>query len=274
MDTREFPTTGPLHLEVRVPAGDITVRSADVDVTTLRIDGDVEGDELEVQFEPATDGSARLVVRQRRRPRFGWRPGRGLRLEATVPLATTLRVDGAAADLQTYGALVAVTFQAASGDAEIDSVSGSVDARVASGDVTVASAAGPVSFTAVSGDLAVGAAPSGVQAQTVSGDVSLGAVAGEVRATTVSGDVTVAAMGSGAFDAETVSGDVTVAVVPGTAVYLDLASRTGATTSDLSVADTPPQAESPHPAGQLSLTARSVSGDVRVRRSRTGSTAA
>ena len=85
--------------------------------------------------------------------------------------------------------------------------------------------------------------------------------AGDVSISTASGDVTVGAASGGAVQIKTVSGDVSVGVVPGLRVWLDLSSVSGRMGSEL--ADDGDAGDGP---AELSLTLRSVSGDMRIHR--------
>lgn len=80
---------------------------------------------------------------------------------------------------------------------------------------------------------------------------------------TVSGDVELEAAG-GSVVVGSVSGDVEVAALPGLVVWIDAQSVSGDMSSELEVGD--------EPAGQdenaIDLRVRTVSGDVRVARSR------
>ena len=106
---------------------------------------------------------------------------------------------------------------------------------------------------------AMGGAPIHVIARTASGDIRVGAADASVTARTASGRVLVLGLASGRADLNSVSGDIEVKVVPGTGVFLDLASVTGRVTSDLLTSDQGDGAE-------LHLQCRTVSGSVHVAR--------
>jgi DUF4097 and DUF4098 domain-containing protein YvlB len=82
-----------------------------------------------------------------------------------------------------------------------------------------------------------------------------------VSISTASGDVTVGAATGDAVQIKTVSGDTSVGVVPGLRVWLDLSSVSGRMDSQLE--DDGRSGEGPP---ELTLTLRSVSGDMRIHR--------
>lgn len=261
METTTYPTPGELSLDLRIPAGDVTVRTSDGDQTTLSITGERSEDELTVRFDPGTDGHHRLVVQQRRQGRMAWR-SRGLTVQVTAPERTRVRVEGGSTDLTVRGPVLEVTLMSGSGDASLDDVRERVDVKVASGDLRLGTAGGLVTFHSASGDLRADAVLGGLVARTASGDVAVGEARGELRVTTISGDISFGGVGAGGVEVQAVSGDVTVGVLPGTGVWLDLSSMSGSTSSDLPVGDAPTAPDAP----QLSVRAHAVSGDVRVRR--------
>lgn len=269
MEPTTYETPGELTLELRIPSGDVTVRTADTDRTTLRITGERAEDDVTVRFDPGLDGHHQLVVQQRRNGRGAWRL-RGLTVEVTAPTRTRLRVEGGSTDLVVRGPLTSAVFLSGSGDASLEDVREGADVKVASGDLRAGSVGGLLTFHSASGDLRADAALGGVVARTASGDVQVGDARGELRISTISGDVSLGGVGGGSVDVQAVSGDVTVGVLPGTGVYLDLSSLSGSTSSDLPVSSTPGAEAGP----QLSVRANTVSGDIRIRRGSARSTAA
>lgn len=261
METTTYSTPGELSLELRIPSGDVTIQTADVDQTTLSISGERSEDELTVRFDPGHDGNHTLVVQQRRQGRMAWRM-RGLDVRITAPERTRVRVEGGSTDLTVRGPVISVSLMSGSGDASLDDVRDRVDVKVASGDLRLGQAGGLVTFHSASGDLRADAVLGGLVARTASGDVVVGDARGELRVTTISGDVSFGGVGAGGVEVQAVSGDVTVGVLPGTGVWLDLSSMSGSTSSDLPVGEAPGVPDAP----QLSVRAHAVSGDIRIRR--------
>lgn len=180
------------------------------------------------------------------------------------PVATALEVAAAAADLRARGPLGSVEVRTASGDVAVETAA-SLSVESASGDVVVREVEGDAAVKTTSGDLLAHTVGGGLTATLVSGDVQVESLAGELRVSTVSGDVEVRELG-GAATVNGVSGDVDLAVVAGRRLWLDVRSASGDVDSDLDLGDEPTGGEEP----VLELTVRTVSGDVRIRRSSRG----
>jgi hypothetical protein len=81
----------------------------------------------------------------------------------------------------------------------------------------------------------------------------------------VSGDLAIESFDQGRAELNTVSGDVQVGVLPDRRVWMDLVSRTGDTSCDLDVGGGG-EPEGRGGGADVEIAARSVSGDIRVRR--------
>lgn len=261
MDPLSYDTPGELHLQLRLGSGDVRVRTADVDRTTLHVTGERGPDDVTVVFEPGDDGHHRLTVEQRAKGRTGWR-AHGLSVEVTAPVRTHVRLEGGSADLRAQGPLLSAAFSSGSGDAYLENVRDDVEVKVASGNLRLRSVGGSVTFHSASGDLIADTVRKGIVARTASGDVSVGSADGDLRITTVSGDVRLDNVSRGSAEIQAVSGDITLGAAVGTHLFLDLSSMSGKTSSDLPVSDSPPVAD----ALQLDVRARTVSGDIHIRR--------
>lgn len=245
-------------VEVRNPSGSVTVEARDgadellVEVTPLDAAAEQAVDRIGLFFTP---DRLRIEVPERRLLRT---PSFAVRV--LTPPDADVRVATASADTVLRGRLGDVEATSASGDLDVGEC-GRVELRTASGDGRIGTATGPVTAASASGDLRVGSAAAGLRARTASGDISVEEAAGEVSLTTASGDLCVGRMGEGSVQAKSMSGDVEVGVLPGLRVWLDLSSVSGRMASQLSDDD---GAAGEGPA-QLSLSLRSVSGDLRIR---------
>lgn len=261
MDPITYQTPNELSLELRIPTGEVTVRATDTGQTTLRISGERAPDEVTVRFDDGADGRHHLVVQQRRPGRGGWRLG-ALTVTVDVPEHTHVTVEGGSTDLVARGRLLSAAFLSGSGDATFDAVDDRLNVKVASGSLRAGRVGGLLTFHSASGTLRAQQCTGGLVARAASGDLIVGQADGDLRLTTLSGDVQLDAVGSGAVSVNAVSGDVSIGVLPGATVYLDLSSTSGAASSDLPVSELPPTSGE----RSLSVTATSVSGDVRVHR--------
>jgi hypothetical protein len=260
----------PPRIEVRNAAGSVTVRA-------------VEGaEQLEVEVEPLDDAAEQLLdrvdvdiragdARSPARLRVTVPERRLLRTPAfavriTTPPGAEARIAVASADVELTGRFGTLDLSGASADVAVEQA-GDLHLRSASGDARVGRIAGG-SIASASGGIRVGRASGALQLRTASGDVSVEHAGAELNARTASGDVTVGAIAGGTVQVKTVSGDVSVGVTPGLRVWLDLSSVSGRMDSQLeddgATGDGPPE---------LTLTMRSVSGDLRIRRSASASVA-
>jgi uncharacterized sodium:solute symporter family permease YidK len=133
------------------------------------------------------------------------------------------------------------------------------DVTTASGGVRIGDVTGNVAVRTASGDVRVGEVEGALTARTASGDVATGVIAGATTVRTVSGDIVIGGAGGDEASIQSTSGDVFVAVPPGRGVHLDVATVSGALSSDLATDDGSGGVD-------LDLRARTVSGDVRLRR--------
>jgi Putative adhesin len=258
----------PPRIDVRNPAGSVTVEALEgadaLDVRVEALDAAAEQllDRVEIDVSPIDPDRADSPVRLRiavperrlmRTPEFAVR--------VTTPADAAVRVAVASADVDLLGRFARTDVTGASGHLAVDEVA-DLELRTASGDARVGTVHGRASVGSASGDVRLGRVGGALQVRTASGDVSVEHAGGATSISTASGEVTVAEAAAEAVKVKTASGDVTVGVAPGLRVWLDLASVSGRMTSDLDedVADSGARP-------QLSLTLRTVSGDLRIGRS-------
>jgi DUF4097 and DUF4098 domain-containing protein YvlB len=258
---RTFDTPGGLDLDLTIPAGEITVRAADTPVTTLRIEGVRDLDDLRIDLAPTGGGRQRLVVAYRAKKAWGlFSLGHDLDIDVTVPLGTAVNCSAGTADAKIEGGVGSLTVQMGSGDVRFDEVTGNVSVKTGSGDVSGGSVGGDLTTHGASGDVRVSRVVGSLVARTASGNLRIDEATGVIHATAVSGDLEIRSIGGPRAEMRSVSGDVEVGVPAGRGVYLDLSSTTGDVRSDLDAAPTP--SDGP----DLELSVSTVSGDVRVRR--------
>lgn len=264
---RASATAAPPRIEIHNPIGRILVEavegSHELEVEVEALDSVAEQllDDVEIEATQADPERADDPVRLRVRvpaPRL-FRNG-AFAVRVTTPPDAAARLTVASADLEVRGQMGRVEASGASGNVVIEHCT-EVQARGASGDVevgtvtaggAVASASGEVRLRTVTGDLDV---------RTASGDISVGEITGTVSLLTASGNMEVGGAGRGRVALKTMSGDAEVGVVPGLRVWLDLSSISGRMDSQLD--DDGPDGQG---APELSISARTVSGDVRIRR--------
>ena len=249
MPEHRFHTPGPVDLEVRVPAGDITIETVDGDESTVTVEG---SEKLVEQTFVELQGN-RLVVEFRGPKAFGitieiggWRIGsEKLTIRARVPHASRPTINAVSADCAVSGHL------------------GSFEAKTTSGDIAVfADVERDAIVKSVSGDVRFQSPIGGdLQAQSVSGDVYAVRVGGSLTTKSVSGDVRVESVREGKATLQSVSGDIVVGVEPGTNVDVDANSLSGDLDSEVPLAsDGGSLGDGP----TLVVRGKTVSGDFRL----------
>lgn len=264
MATWEFACSEPIDANVSIASGTVSVTTAPTDVMTVRIhkgrSSDPAGadDDDQVRDDVSVEYSDRhLVVGELPRHNLGWR-SKEMHVSITIPVRSRLAVQAASAEVTCRGEYGAVDVRTASGRVDVDTVRGPAELTTMSGSVQLLDAAEAIVQTA-SGRISIRHVAGDVTARTASGAIVIDAADASVTAKTASGKVQVNSMTRGRGDLNTVSGSIGVKVVPGTGVFLDLASVTGRVTSDLAESATGGDPD-------LRLQCRTVSGSLHVAR--------
>jgi DUF4097 and DUF4098 domain-containing protein YvlB len=263
-----FETPGTVRLRVALGAGEVTIETGDtpevvVDVLPLRDDKASREAAAETSVEHRDVGGAHeLAVEVPKR--WGFARGREASIAVRIlcPNGADLVMTASSAGLDARGRLGSARVKSASGDLVLQVVEGALAASTASGDVTVAEVLGAAKVKTASGDVEVKRVGGDLTVGLVSGDLTVGEALGAVAASTVSGDLRVGAAGGGSVELKSVSGDIEVGMRPGLRLWVDANSLSGSMISELAITDTRPTADGP----LVELRAKSVSGDVRIRR--------
>jgi putative adhesin len=268
MEPKTFHTPYGLRLEVRIPAGTIHVRAEDRADTMLEITGERDPGDLRIELDEMPTGGHRLLVEVRSRSSFALF-GREVKVGLHAPIGTDVTAETGSADVVVVGDVGSITVRTGSGDLSFDRSGSDVSVKVASGNVRGRIVEGKLSVDTASGDVKVDEVRDSAICRTASGDLELGAVGGSMDFSSASGDIRIGSAWIGVVQARTMSGDVTVGVAAGTNVWLDLSSKSGETVSELDAVDAPEGDANP-----LELRLSSMSGDVRVHRSKGAAKAA
>lgn len=263
MTSWDFPCADPVDIDIDSwSSGSVAIAAEPTDTVTVEVvpsrahaDLDDLLADVRVSFD---DGRLQIVG-----PRFGtFRRWRGLDLTIKAPAGSRFAARTASADVSCVGVLGALIVQTASGDVTAATVTGEATVQTASGDVAIAKVGADATISTASGDIQLASVGGSAHLNTASGDVSVGECQSSVTARTASGDVDLGAVSSGNIGVTSASGDLAVAVVPGIAVYLDLASTAGSIRSELD-ADEGTAADA-----AVEIKCRTLSGDIRIRKAR------
>jgi hypothetical protein len=240
----EHPIGADGLFSLQLRSGDVRLTGVDGDTITVL---DSRGRDLGAAFEIAIgDGSLSL---HELRGGSAYRGGGG-DLEISLPRRA------------------AVVVETASGDLEVEGLTGDQHYRMASGDLRLRGVGGGIVVQGVSGDVnLVAVADADITLSTVSGDVELrAATLRSLSVASTSGDAKVAGRfaGQGPFSIETVSGDVLLA--PAGDVRMEMRTVSGDLSSDVGgrIESARGRRSVSIGSGGPTLAIRSMSGDVTV----------
>jgi len=261
----EFDRATPVTVALRAHGGHVEITAEErstvqVDVTPLNSSDNSReaADKTRVVLEDDT-----LLVQVPGSEYWSWRRSPKLGLTIRVPAGSALAGKSSSADVRAAGTYSVVQLNVASADVEVEEVTGDALLDAASGDLSIARVGGGLRIKSSSGTLRVGDVTGDVNAETASGSIHVRSGNGSLKAKTASGDIEVGLLRQGRAHLGTASGDVTVGVAPGTGVWLDLATASGKSTSDLTNHGDVPPSDKPT---NLELRVRTASGDIHVHR--------
>ena len=260
-----YPTPDPVTVVVRIPTGRIDITTEDTNETTVEVrrmggPGPSGQNDVLVDFRPSKRSGQLMVVAERGHKSWF---GKDASYHVTIRTPHGADVQGVSgsADFRGVGRFGSLEVRSASGDVWFDDVAGGANVKSASGDLRLGSIEGPVMVNTTSGDADIRKAGDLVNAALVSGDLKVGAAGGDVKGRSVSGDLRIDAFDRGRAELSSVSGDVQVGVLPDRRVWMDLISRSGDTSCELDIGNGERSG-----APDVQIEAKSVSGDIRVRR--------
>jgi Putative adhesin len=261
----QFDTPRPITVAIRLGGGSVDLLAEDRTTTTV----DVEPyDQTDAAREAAQNarvemhGNQLVIVAPDTPTAWLWRRSARLKVTARVPADSTLSAKVASADVSARGRYATVKLNLASSDAYVEHVTRDVSVNTASGDFTVDSVGGGVQANSASGDVTVRHVAGDANVHAASGDINLEDVGASVRANTASGDIHVGVARQGQVRLKSASGDITIGVAAGTAVWLDLSTMSGTAHHDLAMTEAPTDPAT----ATVQLQARTMSGDIYVRR--------
>jgi len=174
MRTETFSTPEPIRLEIRIPAGDVEIETADVAETVVELEcRGRDADQLEHDTRIEARGREVLIEAPDRSFQDG-----DYRVRVVTPHGADLRSEVASADIVGRGTFGEVEINVASGDVVLEQVEGETRINSASGDVDLREAH-PARINTASGDVRLRRVVEGdVRVHSASGDVEVGIAAG------------------------------------------------------------------------------------------------
>jgi DUF4097 and DUF4098 domain-containing protein YvlB len=249
MKTFEIESGIAPNIEIRVAAG----RTDFYPGPEGSVEVDVTGSGAE--FVVVEQVGRAIVIREERRL-FG---GRTVNIRVSAPPGTNLDASVASMDICTRGAdLGRVNLHTASGDIDLGTVDNLV-ARSASGDVKVDKCKTSCEVSSASGDVRVHNIEGDFVVSTASGDIIADRVEGRSEIKSASGDVRLNCCRGSQIELNSMSGDVSVGIPAGTRVEAQVDTLAGSVRF-------PPKQSGNNPSRSTRLRARTVSGDIEVRR--------
>lgn len=266
-----FQTPGPIGVRIEAGGGSVRLVATERADTVVAVRPCDESRSSDVWAAEHTrvdfrDGKLAITGTKRGLPRF---LGGDIDIEIALPAGSRLHVSVTSASMRADGEFADVRFAGASGEVEIDTVTGKIKAASGSGSFRLHCVVGSASIVTASGNVTIGDLDGNLRFKAASGSLTVDRLCGSLKSRTASGSVDVAAAVRGEVSAHTSSGDVAVGVVEGTAARLDITTGSGEVISTLQPADGPGERDE-----TLVLQVRSGSGDVRIYRHEVHETAA
>ncbi|HEY3503648.1 MAG TPA: DUF4097 family beta strand repeat-containing protein [Actinocatenispora sp.] len=263
----EFPVDTPVSASIRIAAGRCDIVAEPRDTATVEVEPLDPGDDRAAAAAGETVVKLtgdKLLVKTPDTNGVGWLFGRRmakLRITVHVPTDSSVDIHVASADVVCTGQITRLGVNNASGDVQVDRVTGDVSMNTASGDIRVGHVGGNLKANSASGDVTADRVDGDVSHHSASGDTTIGETHGTVEVRSASGDLRIGAAASGVVKVGTASGDVRVGVPAGTGVWLDLNTFGGNTISDLDVS-----VGRPLSGYDLEVQVSTASGDIEVHR--------
>lgn len=263
-----FSTNQPVHLNVQLGKGSLTVHATETSETLVEVTGAEAEAVVVVQNE-------RVIAVVAPRHTFGVGRDRGVDVIVTLPLDSDLVTKMGSADTVARGRLGLARIRSGSGDTrldeatgevvvdlgsgelEIDKVGGELRVKSGSGDVRVGTTGGSAGVSTGSGDVRIGTTSASAVLKSGSGDLAVVRAEGDLHLSAGSGDLEVGRFSRGRAQARTASGEVRIGIPAGVPVWTDVRSVSGRIDSDLAGAGQPSEGQD-----HVELRVTTASGDI------------
>ena len=263
-------TPGKVDLRIKVPSGSVVIETAatdrtEIDVVPRRHSEDSRRlmDEIREVCRETSPGHYEVDLEVPPPWRGKWweflfQSSREFDVRVTAPDGTELEVETISADVRGKGSFDSTRARTTSGDLSFGDIDGSGDIRSVSGDLKLGSVNGFANAQTVSGDVTLELVAGELTGRSVSGALRVGRLTSSAQLTSISGDVAIESASEGELNLKTTSGDINIGIERGVAIWMDVSSLSGDTTSYLENAGESRDV-------QLEVRASSLSGDVILR---------
>ena len=276
-----FDTPASITATIEVVAGDVRIDAGERAVTTVSIEpsdaGDAEDRRAAVQTR-VEYANGKLLVKQ---PKVrSWLPrssGGSINVSVELPASSDVHGDAAMADFTCDGPLGelrlktglgrlrvgeagTLSLKTGIGDIAVERATRHADLTTGSGEVRVRELADSAVIRNSNGDTRVGAAHGDLRVSAANGNIAIDAAHASVAAKSANGDVRLNDAARGSAVLETKLGDVEIGIREGTAAWLDVRAAAGRVHNALEAAEAPDGGET------VEVRARTVAGDVLIRR--------
>lgn len=278
-----FDTPEPILVDVEPVVGNVRIVASDRTDTVVEVApldpsnaSDVKAaEQTVVEFSGGT-----LSVRAPRMRLLDF-TNKSRSIEVTIELPEGSRVQGSSGlgDLHATGRLGECRYKSAAGHLQVGHT-GELHLRTATGNIVVEHVAGNADITTSSGQLRVGVITGTGVVKNSNGVTTIGSAGGELRVRSANGDIVVehaedgveakTANGSvrvldavrGSLTLETALGDVEIGIREGSAAWLDVNTKFGRVTNDMTATTAPDAA-----ADKVEVRANTSFGDILIHRS-------
>jgi DUF4097 and DUF4098 domain-containing protein YvlB len=278
-----FDTPEPILADIEPGVGNVRIIASDRTDTVVDVRPSNEADASDVKATKQTrvefSGGTLSVKGPRVTPLDVTRKTRSV--EVTIELPSGSRVQGKTGmgDLHATGRLGECRYRSGTGHLQLDHT-GELHLHTSTGNVVVEHVAGDADISTSSGQLRIGAIAGTGVVKNSNGATTIGSAGGTFRARSANGDITVehaedgveakSANGSvrvldavrGTLTLETAMGDIEIGIRDGSAAWLDVKTKFGRVTNNMTATTTPDAATD-----KLEVKANTSFGDITVNRS-------
>jgi DUF4097 and DUF4098 domain-containing protein YvlB len=246
---QEFSVSGSPDIELRVQSGRIEVNEGDPGTVRVELKSSSPGYIVEQRGDT-------IVVSSER---DSWLSRGSAYVVVDAPASSNLTVSTASANIDCSVGLSRVSIKTASGDIDLTEVE-VLAVKSASGDLDVETVHRSLVFSSASGDVRVGQVDGTAAISTASGDVHIESCQGALEVSTSSGDTYISRFTGRQAGFKSMSGSIDLGIPPRTKIDLDVNLISGKLRlPEKRESSGPPERE-------MTVAARSVSGDVRLSR--------